>query len=88
MNRYTEGKQMTAGQPAGAPSAEATHWTRIHWRTVRAAVYPLQVRIAKAVQKPVVGYRSGITTQVTVRRVFPALLSARAVCGETCTHGS
>ena len=51
MNRYAEGKQMTAGQPAGAPSAERLHWARIDWRAVRCAVYRLQVRIAKAVRE-------------------------------------
>jgi RNA-directed DNA polymerase len=51
MNRYAEGKQMTAGRPAGAPSAEARDWARIDWRTVRTEVYRLQVRIAKAVRE-------------------------------------
>ena len=32
MNRYAEGKQMTVGQPTGAPSAERLHWARIDWR--------------------------------------------------------
>jgi RNA-directed DNA polymerase len=51
MNRYAEGKQMTAGQPAGAPSAEGLHGARIDWRAVRREVYRLQVRIAKAVRE-------------------------------------
>jgi len=51
MNRYAEGKQMTAGQPAGAPSAKGRRWTRIDWRHARAVVYRLQVRIAKAVRE-------------------------------------
>jgi len=42
---------MTAGQPAGAPSAAKLDWARIDWRKVRRAVYRLQARIAKALQE-------------------------------------
>lgn len=35
---------------AGAPSADAQHWKQINWTLVRAHVYQLQMRIAKAIR--------------------------------------
>jgi RNA-directed DNA polymerase len=69
MNRYAEGKQMTAGRPAGAPSADARDWARIDWRTVRTEVYRLQVRIAKAKALQRLLAHSYSAKQLAVRRV-------------------
>ena len=43
-------KQMTA-LAAGAPSSNAQNWNQINWPQVRAHVYRLQVRIAKATRE-------------------------------------
>jgi len=40
----------------GAPSTDAQHWKQINWKTVKAFVYRMQMRIAKSIQLKLNGW--------------------------------